>query len=105
MGMRSLVPAVVLLLVACKGDPEKCDRACRNYAQLVYWDQANAEIAAAPAERREALRREKAAKFSADLEHGIDFCVSRCVSANFDKDVQCWLDAKTAAQAKACTAD
>jgi hypothetical protein len=103
--MRSLLAVTILALTACKGDPEKCDRACRNYARLVFWDQANAEIAAAPPERREEIRREKAAKFTADLEHGIDFCVSRCVSANNGKDVDCWLDAKTAAQAKACTSD
>ena len=104
--MRSRFVVVVLLLIAaCKGDPEKCDRACRNYAQLVFWDQANAEISAAPPERRDALRKEKTAKFEADLEHGIDYCTSRCVSANYDKDVDCWLAAKTAKQVKACSAD
>jgi hypothetical protein len=105
--MRTSLPVIFLAFAAvtfaaCKGDPEKCDRACRNYAQLVFWDDANAKIAAAPADQRDALRRETTSKFAVDLEHGIDFCVSRCVSANYDKDVDCWLAAKTGTQAKAC---
>jgi hypothetical protein len=108
--MTSRLAVVVLVGAAvfgsaCKGDPEKCDRACRHYAELVYWDQANTEIAAAPADKQAELRRDKTAKFAADLEHGIDFCVSKCVSANYDHDVQCWLDAKSAADVKACSSD
>lgn len=105
MTSRLAVLLVVAVVGACKGDPEKCDRACRHYAELTFWDQANTEIAKAPADKQAELRREKTVKFAADLEHGIDFCVSKCVSANYDKDVQCWLDAKTAAEVKACSSD
>ncbi len=102
--MRWLVVAVVIL-AACKGDPEKCDRACRNYAQLVYWKQADAEIAAAPPAQRDELWKQKLAKFTADLEHGITMCSSQCITANNDKTIQCMLDAKSAEQAKACVSD
>ncbi len=93
-------------LGACaKGDPVKCDKACRNYAQLVFWDKADKEIAAVPAEQRDALRQQKLAEFTKNLERGIDLCTSKCVAANYDKDVNCWLAAKTAADINKCKGD
>jgi hypothetical protein len=97
--------AIVALVTACKGDPVKCEAACRNYAELVFWDQANAEINAAPPAERENLRKQKAAKFTADLEHGIDFCSNRCISAGNDDQIKCLSNAKTAKDAKDCVAD
>jgi hypothetical protein len=97
----------VLLVTAfgCKGDPVKCDQACRNYAQLVFWQGADAEIAAAPADQRDALRKQKLALINERLEKEIDQCVTRCVSANNDSQNACLIEAKTADQAKACTKD
>jgi hypothetical protein len=104
--MRWLVIAVIVLS-ACKGNPEKCDTACRHYAELIFWAGADATIAAAPAEKRDALRKEMLAKFTSDLEKGINMCTSQCVSASgmSDKQVDCMIDAKTAEQAKACASD
>lgn len=98
---------LALALTACKGNPEKCDKACRNYAKLVFWEQAEAEIAAAPADRRDALRKEKLAKFTKDLDHGINMCSSQCVSATTtsDKQADCMIEAKTAKEAKDCASD
>jgi hypothetical protein len=98
---------LVLAAAACKGNPEKCDKACRNYATLIYWKQADAEIAAAPAEQREELRKQKLAKFSTDLEHGINMCTSQCTSATTTSDSQadCLIEAKTAEQAKDCASN
>jgi hypothetical protein len=90
---------------ACKGDPEKCDRACRNYAQLVYWEQANAEIEKVPVAERDAARKQKMAEFAEKLEKGVDLCTSKCVSANNKEDMDCLIEAKTAAAAKACVTD
>lgn len=90
---------------ACKGDPEKCDRAVRNYAQLVFWDEANAEIEKLPPGERDAARKDKMAKFAKDLEAGIDLTVSKCVSANNTDQTDCMIKAKTAAAAKACVKD
>ena len=99
--------ALALFLAACKGNPEKCDKACRHYAELVYWDKADAEIAAAPAEQRDALRKEKLAKFTTDLEHGINMCSSQCTSATTtsEKQADCMINAKTAREAKDCSSD
>lgn len=98
--------AFVLLLglvaTACKGDPQKCEDACRNYAQLVFWEEADAEIAAAPVEQRDALRKTKLAKFTKDMELGLNTCTSKCLSANNDTDMNCMLKAKTAKEVKAC---
>jgi hypothetical protein len=101
-GMR-IVAVVLLVTLGCHGDPVKCDKACRNYAQLVFWKQADAEIAAAPPTERDELRKQKLTKISADIEQSIQYCVSRCVSANYDRDVDCLIEAKTAERAQACT--
>lgn len=100
--MRTLLAVLVLFVLGCKGDPEKCENACRNYAQLVYWEQAEAEIAAAPVEQRDELRKKKMGEFSHNMSKGVDLCISKCMSANNDDDANCLEKAKTAKQAKDC---
>ena len=87
---------------ACKGDPEKCDQMCRNYAQLDFWDKANAEIEELPVAERDAARKEKMAEFARNLERGIDLCVSKCISANNTEDTDCVIAAKTAKAVREC---
>lgn len=99
--LRLLVLPLVLA-IGCKGDPVQCEKACRNYAELVYWEQADAEINAAPVAERDALRKKKMGEFSHNLSRGIDMCTSKCLSANNDETTNCLLNAKTAKQAKAC---
>jgi len=93
---------LVSVCAACKGDFQKCDTACRNYGTLLYWKLADAEIAAAPASEREALRKRKTAELTSKLEAGVDLCVSQCQSANKADDIDCMIAAKTADQAAAC---
>lgn len=95
-----LVP--VLALAACKGDRERCEQAARNYATLMYWKKANAEIAERPKEEREKLRKEKLALFTYEMESKIDAVVSQCQSANNDDQVDCMIEAKTPEQAIEC---
>ena len=97
-----LVLALGLLFGACKGDMQKCDQACRNYGNLVYWKNAEAEIQAAPATQRDALRKKRLGEFDSKLENGVDMCVSQCQSANNDADIDCMIAAKTGDQAVAC---
>jgi hypothetical protein len=94
---------VAVALGACRGDPVKCDQGCRNFAKLVYWKNADAEIAALPADQRDAARKDHLGKFQRDLEGGIDTCVSQCQSANDMVTVDCWIAAKSADQALACS--
>jgi len=99
---RAVVIAVLGLLAACKGDRDKCEKACRNYATLLYWDIADHAIQAAPPAERDALRKRKLGEFSSILENGVDTCINQCTSANNDKQNECMTDAKTAAEAKKC---
>src|SRR5438045_1538509 len=69
-GVRIAIALAVVVLGACKGDPAQCELACRNYAKLSYWKDHDAEIAAAPAARREAMKHDALAKFSNGLESG-----------------------------------
>jgi hypothetical protein len=103
--MRSLCVLVLLPVLACKGDPVTCEKGIRNYAQLIYWEQADAEIAAAPETQRDALRKEKLAKFEHDMERGLDIVVSKCTSADSEDQVKCMIAAKTAKQAHDCDKD
>jgi hypothetical protein len=94
-----------LVLAACKGDPVKCESACRNYGTLTYWAGIDPLIAAAPPEQRETMRREKLADFEQRLESGVDTCVTQCVSANNEETIDCMIGAKTGTAARACVAD
>lgn len=93
--MRLALLLIVALAACKKGDPQKCDVACRNYAQLTFWHQHEKEIAAAPADQRDAVRTKLNAEFSRGMERGLDLCTSKCVDANYDKDISCWTNAKS----------
>jgi hypothetical protein len=97
------VTVLLVLALGCQGDPQKCEQAVRNYATLVYWKQADAEIAAAPPEKREQLRKDKLAEFQAQLDKGVQVLVSQCTSANNKEQINCMIEAKTAEQAKSCS--
>jgi hypothetical protein len=101
--MRLVTVLLVLAIAACQGDPQKCEQAVRNYASLVYWKQADKEIAAAPPEQRDAMRKDKLAELQAQLDKGLQTLVSQCTSANNKDQITCMIEAKTAEQAKACS--
>jgi hypothetical protein len=100
--MRLILALTGMLLWACKGDPVKCNEGCRNFASLVFWKNAEARIAAAPPEQRDALRKTFLSKYDSDLDEGIELCVSQCRSANNSDDIDCLIAAKTADRASAC---
>lgn len=101
---RLVVVVLALTAFGCQGDRVKCEKALRNYAHLVFWEEAEAEIAAAPADKRDELRKEKLAVFERNLEKGLEPMITRCVSAK-NAGADCMIEAKTAKQAKACSAD
>ncbi|HEY4175930.1 MAG TPA: hypothetical protein VGM90_03830 [Kofleriaceae bacterium] len=104
--MRTVTLLVAILGVsvvgACKGDPVKCEAACRNYAKLNYWDVANKDIAAAPADKREALNKKYLAKFGGEVDEGVDVCVSQCSSANNEKTIDCMIAAQNVTDVRKC---
>ena len=109
--MRSILSsglaiALALALTAgagCRVDAQQCDQACRNAMSLAYWKAADPEIAAAPADQRDALRKQKLSEFTRKVEAGIDGCVLRCQSARDQASVDCLIAARTAEQAQACS--
>ena len=102
MRCAAVLALALLALGACKGDPVECEKACRNYATLKYWEKADAEIAALPEDQQAAARADKEAKLEGELEQGMNFCVASCTSANNDDQNACLIAAKTVAEAKAC---
>ena len=94
--------ASILVVGGCRGDAVKCEQGCRNFATLVYRQNAEAKAAAAPPAERDAMRKQLLDKLDSELEHGIGVCVSQCQSANHTDDTECMIAAKTADQALAC---
>lgn len=93
----------VVAMAACKkGDPKKCDVACRNYAQLKFWHDNDPKIDALPPEQRDEARKKALAEFTRGMERGLDLCTSKCVDAGYEKDVTCWTNAKTYDDLKKC---
>jgi hypothetical protein len=102
MRLAVAVAALALTLPACKGDPQKCEQAARNYATLTYWKRTDAELAKLPPEQQKLARSKKLSEFTNGLEHDIDFFVQQCVSANNDDQVDCMIAAKTADEVGKC---
>ena len=100
--LLAALSVAVLGLSGCKGDRGKCEKAARNYATLVYWKRADAEIAKLPVDQRDAERKRRLSKFANELEKDIDFFVEQCVNANNDDQIDCMLAAKTGEEAAKC---
>jgi hypothetical protein len=98
-------PAFVLalaLVAGCRGDPVQCDKGCRNYYTQTFWEQADAEIAKAPPDQRDAMRKEKLGALDKGLASGVDMCVSQCISVGNTNDTECMVAAKSAKEVRAC---
>ena len=105
MPSRSVLVALVLalLLGACDRPSAKdCEDALRNYVTLLFWEKAEAEIAAAPKEQRDALRAAKQAENEKHIKEGMDLGVMQCRGARDFDGVKCMKAATTAAQARKC---
>lgn len=101
--MRKSFLLVLLLLAACdKANVAECDKGCRNYFELHYWEMANMEIARAPAEERDELRQKKIAELEPRMMQNLDLCVQKCKSGADDERANCWAAAKTTGEAKKC---
>ena len=92
----------VAALAGCKGDPVKCDQGCRNYFTLHFWAEADKEIAKAPVDQRDALRKQKLGELDTRMANGVDMCVSQCQAANDKDGIECMIAAKTVEQVKTC---
>ena len=105
---RFIAPAIALALTVavgagCRVDAQQCDQACRNVASLLYWKTADRDIAAAPADQRDALRQQKLSEFATKVESGIDGCILQCQSARDQAGVDCMIAARTADAVLACS--
>jgi hypothetical protein len=105
MSRAVLVLAAVLALAGCSRPSAKdCEEALRNYVTLLFWEQAEKDIAAAPPEQRDALRKEKAALNEKQIKEGMELGVMQCRGARDHDGVKCMKAATTAAQARKCRA-
>jgi hypothetical protein len=94
--------ALVLGTAACRGDEKECDQACRNGYTISFWAKQDPLIQASPAEHRDLVRRQKLVQLDAEVDRGIDLCVSQCVAADDRERAKCMIKATTNEQVKAC---
>lgn len=105
--MRAVAFAASLVLLSgfvtgCKGDREKCMQATQRYAEIVYWEKANEEIAKLPAEERDRERKRRIVAFNREIDEQLDFRVQQCIAANADGQADCIIASKTRADAMKC---
>lgn len=98
--------AAVLVLAAAPGcsrpSAKDCEETIAKWFTMIYWEKAEAEIAAAPPEQREAMRQAKAAEHERQLKGGMDLGVMQCRGARDHDFVKCMKQASNATQAKKC---
>jgi hypothetical protein len=97
-----LLAASAVLAAACSASDADCNKACRNYYQLHYWQAAEREIAAAPEAEREALRKQKHMDLEERTNKGIPLCMKQCTTAATKEQVACLIAATTPEEAKKC---
>ena len=99
-----LALVAVLALAGCKrGNAADCDQGCRNYFALHFWEKADKELAATPAEARDELRAKKLVDLDGKLKSGdLNMCVSQCQKAGAPDDVQCMIKARSVAEIEKC---
>ena len=94
---------VALAASACsKPKAEACEEAIRTWFTLIYWEDAEKEIADAPPAEREAVRATKLADRDACLEMGLDLSVRQCRAARDYDFIKCMKGVRTAEQARKC---
>lgn len=98
-----LVATVLWALGGCRADRGKCEKAVRNYAELVFWHRANEKIAKLPPEQRDQERKLALAEFAYEVETQLEFRIEQCVSSRDTDTIDCMLAAKTSEAALACT--
>ena len=104
--MRIVLLLAALGLAACdKASIEECDKGCRNYFELHYWEEASIQIARVPPEEREAFHQKKVAELEPRMMQNLDLCVQKCKSGADDERAKCWAAAKTTAEAKKCASE
>jgi hypothetical protein len=98
-----LVGVLAVSVAGCgKPSAKDCEEALRNWFTLIYWEKAEAEIAAAPPEQREAMRAEKVKEKDRQLAGGLELGINQCRGSRDKDGVKCMKDAKTAEQARKC---
>ena len=85
-------------------DKTTCDRACRNFATLKFWEHADLEISALPPADQAAAHAAKADELATKLGAGVDTCITACLGANNPEQTACWGTATTPAELAACDA-
>ena len=99
---KILLGLVAAALGACGASGSDCDKACRNYFTLHYWDVKDREIAKAPADQRDALRKKAVEELEPRMQGELGMCISQCKEAAGNTEATCMIGAKTVKDVEAC---
>ncbi len=83
-------------------DDAACEKACRNFATLKFWQSADAQIAQLPEAARGAQREAATVQLARQLEERGPTCVTQCRSANDALATHCMGSAATVDALAAC---
>lgn len=93
---------------SCKRAPRpQCEQMCSRYSELAFWSERTGNANLTEVERS-ALRTQApdaVAELAAKQAAGLEFCISKCMSAGNEGDNQCVIAAQTFDDAKRCTTE
>jgi hypothetical protein len=118
---RSFVLVLVAALAGCGKEParsdptpvrhtvaapdalvDRCPEGCRQYFTL-HWDKETRQLLeTTPPGEQAALQRQRDADYRARLDDGLPRCIDKCRSNGAFARAQCWVDARSTGEAKAC---
>jgi hypothetical protein len=79
-----------------------CERACKNFAQLKYWERADAEISSLPVADQTGARARKSSELETQLAAGLPTCVATCIESNNSTQTACIAAAASVGDLGAC---
>ena len=97
-----MAAALALGAGACGASGPDCDKACRNYFTLHYWDEADKDIAKATPADRDAVRKKKVEQLDPRMQTELGMCLSQCREASSDKEAKCMIEAKSVKAVEDC---
>ena len=104
--MRSVCLLVLFLAACSRPTPEQCDKLCRRYNELHFWDRFEKDAAGLAPDAREKLRADRQKELdeinAREFDPGRENCVKECRRSAGRDEVTCVEAAKTGPEAKAC---
>jgi hypothetical protein len=95
-----VAPAPAPVAIAVTAD--LCERSCRNYVTLSYWNKHDPQLAAVPADQRERRRADLTEQLATIIGNGLQQCIEQCTASNNVDQVTCMATAASYDAVRKC---